>query len=511
MTANDFHVEGIVYSQPGFPPQISDIRIYGDPGTGNRTISGATLSQLTPEKWFFTADFVTDGLITYCQWIHFGIGFVVDSRNIVVDLNGWWTMDGAPLPGAYAPITGFWVDDQGAIRPGKQTLRLFNDSGMDLDLTGLELALLDRKVPLANMSRESLGRLGEVSPDYPSLEWFPVAGFPRTLRAGQTLDVWLEDVGLSIPMGWFLLVRGQQVQFGQVPGDWGWFYEQHEACDIALPTPTATPPPTHTAVPPSATPTVQPSSTPSLTPVPSFTATPRPTATPAPPTATPAPTHIPGDVDGDGVITTSDALIAFRIALGLYVPTPEEEAAADVDGQPGVTTSDALCIFREVLGIPNPCFPSALAGERARSRGAPLGALDAAGEDRIALGRLRLEGRGILVVPVVLANRTRDVRDVQFELAYDPLRLRPLRPGFRAGAATGSWPIMADNIIRPGLLRVGALTWLAPIRRGAGGVLGAVHFEILAPRDRRSLPGAQELGLKLLAPEGGIRGFRVAP
>jgi hypothetical protein len=80
------------------------------------------------------------------------------------------------------------------------------------------------------------------------------------------------------------------------------------------------------------------------------------TATPAPPTATPLP-GLPGDVDGDGRITSSDALLAFQIALGLYIPTPEEEARADVDQDGRVTSSDALCIFQEALGLPNSCFP----------------------------------------------------------------------------------------------------------------------------------------------------------
>jgi hypothetical protein len=85
-----------------------------------------------------------------------------------------------------------------------------------------------------------------------------------------------------------------------------------------------------------------------------------PTSTPTPaPTATTCP-GIPGDINDDGRITTSDALLCFQIALGTYTPTPEEACRADVNSDGRVTTSDALCIFQEALGIPNECFASAL-------------------------------------------------------------------------------------------------------------------------------------------------------
>jgi hypothetical protein len=88
-----------------------------------------------------------------------------------------------------------------------------------------------------------------------------------------------------------------------------------------------------------------------------MTPTPAPTGSITPsPHPTPWCTGFLGDVDDDGRITTSDALLCFQIALGLHIPSPDEECRADVDGIPGVTTSDALCIFQEALGVPNPCF-----------------------------------------------------------------------------------------------------------------------------------------------------------
>jgi subtilisin family serine protease len=76
-----------------------------------------------------------------------------------------------------------------------------------------------------------------------------------------------------------------------------------------------------------------------------------PTPTPAPPTPTPPPVCLNhGDVNFDGVITASDAQMAFMIALGIYSPTFEEECAADCTGDGVVTAGDAQMIFFAGLG-----------------------------------------------------------------------------------------------------------------------------------------------------------------
>lgn len=59
-----------------------------------------------------------------------------------------------------------------------------------------------------------------------------------------------------------------------------------------------------------------------------------------------APEVIKGDLDGDGEITVSDALIALRIAAKLAEETDESLAIGDVDGDGSMTVSDALRILR---------------------------------------------------------------------------------------------------------------------------------------------------------------------
>lgn len=62
-----------------------------------------------------------------------------------------------------------------------------------------------------------------------------------------------------------------------------------------------------------------------------------------------------GDVNGDGVLTSSDAQMAFQIAMGTLIPTEEQACAADCDGSDLVTAGDAQSIFMMVLGMGEGC------------------------------------------------------------------------------------------------------------------------------------------------------------
>ena len=53
-----------------------------------------------------------------------------------------------------------------------------------------------------------------------------------------------------------------------------------------------------------------------------------------------------GDIDADGTVTASDALLALQIAGSLYNPTANEYLAANVDHDDVVTASDALRILQ---------------------------------------------------------------------------------------------------------------------------------------------------------------------
>lgn len=58
-----------------------------------------------------------------------------------------------------------------------------------------------------------------------------------------------------------------------------------------------------------------------------------------------------GDVDQDGEVTISDALLAMRFAMGIISLTEFQQQIGDVDGDGEVTISDALIIMRAAMGI----------------------------------------------------------------------------------------------------------------------------------------------------------------
>ncbi|MBR0134953.1 MAG: dockerin type I repeat-containing protein [Clostridia bacterium] len=62
-------------------------------------------------------------------------------------------------------------------------------------------------------------------------------------------------------------------------------------------------------------------------------------------------TPIEGDVDMNGTVNVTDALLALRYAMGIIELTPEQVALADVDGSGTVTVTDAVIILRMAMGI----------------------------------------------------------------------------------------------------------------------------------------------------------------
>lgn len=256
MVANDFHIQGTVHSGGGIPPKVIETMIYGDIGTGNWYVNGICLQQIGPEDWLFELDFVTDGQITFCQWIHFGIKFNVEAKNIIADLIGWWTLDRNPLVSKMsasgkqgklsgvngveeylqAAVTGFDVTGDGA----NKVLTVMNDTNLAVEVRTLELAVSNVEATLAQMGPEGIGRPGEPSHQFPELVWKIIGGFPSIIEPGQKITIDLASIGIIMQPGQFLFMRGEQIMPGTKEpsspknlsavrnmGDWGWFWEQH--------------------------------------------------------------------------------------------------------------------------------------------------------------------------------------------------------------------------------------------------------------------------------------------
>ncbi len=58
-----------------------------------------------------------------------------------------------------------------------------------------------------------------------------------------------------------------------------------------------------------------------------------------------------GDLDGDGVVTDSDAFLAFLCAAGKMQLTPAQFTAADTDASGYITSADARNIYRKAAGL----------------------------------------------------------------------------------------------------------------------------------------------------------------
>ena len=57
-----------------------------------------------------------------------------------------------------------------------------------------------------------------------------------------------------------------------------------------------------------------------------------------------------GDLDGDGIVTSADALAALRISVGLEKMGDNTLTFGDIDGDSAITSADALEILRYSVG-----------------------------------------------------------------------------------------------------------------------------------------------------------------
>ena len=64
-----------------------------------------------------------------------------------------------------------------------------------------------------------------------------------------------------------------------------------------------------------------------------------------------APSYIPGDIDQNGSVTVTDAIMALRSAMGLITLDELETEIGDMDGDGRVTVTDALTIMRIAMGL----------------------------------------------------------------------------------------------------------------------------------------------------------------
>ena len=61
--------------------------------------------------------------------------------------------------------------------------------------------------------------------------------------------------------------------------------------------------------------------------------------------------YTPGDVNENGTVEATDALLTLQAVVKLTTLTADQEKAADVDGNAGIAAQDALCILQKVVKL----------------------------------------------------------------------------------------------------------------------------------------------------------------
>ena len=257
--ANDFHIKGTVKSgEPdsgwankpqlvmqigaGFPIfVISDFMPVDDPKE-----PGAQNTWAFEADWSFPPG--DPGGYKYCEVIHLGLLFDVECHNTVIDIVGWWTLDGKRLEngqnGGYVLIPGFDVQD----RQSPQILQIRNDTGKGIDPgVGGRTLQVDLLVLTAEQMKQMFGVPEELFPmlraDDPMQQELPWVRVPDVM--GQDFppdsffDVFVEiDIPgtgqvMHIEQNGFLVARTLfefPNNIGELERRWIWHF--HEAHDI---------------------------------------------------------------------------------------------------------------------------------------------------------------------------------------------------------------------------------------------------------------------------------------
>lgn len=63
------------------------------------------------------------------------------------------------------------------------------------------------------------------------------------------------------------------------------------------------------------------------------------------------PVSVQGDLDGDGEVTSYDALLTLKASVGIVELTPEQEKLADMNDDGEITSEDALTVLKMSVGI----------------------------------------------------------------------------------------------------------------------------------------------------------------
>jgi hypothetical protein len=229
VTAHDFHVTGTIKSTT--TPSLGFAIGYADGGpfpSFNHSITHSVA-----DLWDFDATWSSQD-VDPSQEGHFGLFFEVTSRNVFVDLDGWWTDTAGNSIGSW-PILGFEVPTNWWDPPEEQVFRLQGDSGEEgipVEIVQMDLKTVDP----GDMDPTALFELLNVD-DMDQLDagsWMPVR---LDGQGGLEPDSFF-DVFTELVVG---PIRPDQLLFSRTLATWPaepdgrWFFHAHQAHPLPEP------------------------------------------------------------------------------------------------------------------------------------------------------------------------------------------------------------------------------------------------------------------------------------
>lgn len=156
--------------------------------------------------------------------------------------------------------------------------------------------------------------------------------------------------------------------------------------------------------------------------------------------------YVRGDVNGDGVVNSADALLALRIASGQVTSTPRQRSACDVNGDSACSAADATLILH--YAVYQAWGRSAVAASGQMTRQAARGPQD--DPVRLSIGLVGGSVGQETSVPIGIANGP-ELAGGTISFVYDPDAL--VATGASLTTLTGDFELVT-HVIQPGLLRV---------------------------------------------------------
>lgn len=203
--ANDFHLEGYLYTHSADPPRQTGCLVYpsGWSETGV-TIGPPEVVNWHTNGWPITLDFSGDPPIPHCSTLTFCKRWEFDGYNLEWHLRGWFTKDGQKInpnagnPGiemdtwvSDVPLVSFRVDDS----TGTMTLR--NATTNAIGVGNFQLAVSDTLLSLEDEAPSSAAMN--------ALSWVTVGDF--SLASGEQRVIDLVAMDVAPPVNQFLYSR----------------------------------------------------------------------------------------------------------------------------------------------------------------------------------------------------------------------------------------------------------------------------------------------------------------